>query len=111
MKFFIFCYFIYFRSKVNQQSFAASLIQVGGASNIVRPIVVDFENGDHQPVYQEPFGGLNHFEDSDNSFAKQTNLQDDLVMQHQQQQQLLMMQAVTMGVENKGEFTALSRGR
>ena len=97
------CFFNY-RSKTNQQSFAASLIQVGGPSNSVRPIGNnDFEN---QPLYQEPFASLNNANDSndDTTYYKQTNAQEDLMMQHQQQQQLLMMQGVSMALDNKGNF-------
>ena len=82
---------------------------MGGPSNVVRPIAVDFQNVDLQPVYQEPFAGLSNFEDSDKPFPKQTNLQDDLVVQHQQQLQFLMMQGITMDVENKGESITPTR--
>ena len=94
--------FHHYRSKSNQQSFAASLIQVGGPSNIVRPIAVDYEGHDPQPVYQEPFAALNNVEDNDSSFVRQNNTQEDLFIHHQQQQQLLMMQGVSMALDNKG---------
>jgi hypothetical protein len=93
------------RHKPNQQSFAASLIQVGGTSNIVRPIAVDFERHDSQPLYQEPFAALNTIDDNETIFSRQTNAQEDLIVQHQQQQQLLMMQGVSMALDNKGKYS------
>ena len=58
------------RTKASQQCFAASLIQVGGASNIVRPIAVDFETHDSQPLYQEPFAALNTAADDDTKLTR-----------------------------------------
>ena len=103
----MYTYFSSFRTKTNQQSFAASLIQVGGASNSVRPIGGnDFENHDAQPLYQEPFASLNNANDNndDTIYYKQSNTQEDLMMHHQQQQQLLMMQGVSMALDNKGTY-------
>ena len=94
-----------FRAKSNQQSFAASLIQVGGNPNSVRPFAeVDYEGQDaQQPLYQEPFAALNNADENDmTNYARQNNTQEDLIVQHQQQQQLLMMQGVSMALDNKG---------
>ena len=80
-------------------------MQVGGPSNVVRPIANNFETDDSQALYQEPFAALNNPENTDMTYVKQGTIQEDFIMQHQQQQQLLMMQGVSMTLDNKGKIT------